>query len=195
MTKVVLGSGSPSRLELLRRAGLDPIVQVSGVDETAVPGELPAQLAARLAWAKASTVAATLDEGIVIGCDSLLEIDGNAYGKPGSAQPAIEMWQRISGRSGIFHTGHCVIDAASRRSAAAVGSTTVHFGELSPEEITAYVQTGEPLAVAGAFKVDRKGGWFVERIEGDHSNLQGLSLPLLRRLLAELGLPVTQLWS
>lgn len=195
MTRIILGSGSPSRLALLRRAGLDPIVRVSGVDETVLPAETPVQVVERLAHAKASAVAAEVTEGIVVGCDSLLEVDGEAFGKPGTPERAIEMWRRTSGRCGTFHTGHCVIDAGSRRSARAVSSTSVHFAKLAEEEIHAYVKTGEPLSVAGAFKVDHRGGWYVDRIDGDLGNLQGLSLPLLRTLLDQLGVSVIQIWS
>jgi septum formation protein len=195
MTKVILASGSPSRLALLRTAGLDPVVQVSGVDERAMSAETPAQLAMRLADSKASAVAAELDDGLIIGCDSLLEIEGHAYGKPNTPQAAREQWRLISGGSAVFHTGHCVIDAASGTSASALGSTTVYFAELTPEEIAAYVATGEPLGVAGAFKVNGRGGWFVERIEGDHGNLQGLSLPLLRHLMRQLNIEIIDLWN
>lgn len=192
---VILGSGSPSRLALLRRAGLDPKVVVSGVDESALPGESPSQLTMRLAQAKASVVAASITDGVVIGCDSLLELDGVGYGKPGSPEPALELWQLMAGRSATFRTGHCVIDAGSGQQASALCSTAVTFVKPSMQEIAAYVRSGEPLSVAGAFKIDHKGGWFVERIEGEPSNLQGLSLPLLRRLLEELGISITQLWT
>lgn len=195
MTKIILASASPSRLMLLRRAGLDPVVQVSGIDERALPAESPARLAQRLARAKASTVSEGLDDGLIIGCDSLLEFDGRSYGKPGSPGAASEQWSRNSGRSGIFHTGHCVIDAASKRSASAIESTVVRFADLTEDEVAAYVATGEPLGVAGAFKIDGRGGWFVERIEGDQGNIQGLSLPLLRRLLRTLSVNVIDLWT
>ncbi|WP_052850383.1 Maf family protein [Streptomyces avicenniae] len=194
MSEIVLASGSPSRLDLLRRAGLEPTVVVSGIDETAVPGEAPADLTLRLAQAKAAAVASTLRGGYVIGCDSMFEIDGIAYGKPGSARPAMDLWTRMAGRKGTFHTGHCVIDAASRRQVAEVCSTVVTFATPTPAEISAYVESGEPLAVAGAFMISRKGGWFVESVEGDPGNVQGLSLPVVRRLLGELGVSVTNLW-
>ncbi|GLF92907.1 Maf family protein [Streptomyces yaizuensis] len=195
MTRVVLASGSPSRLDLLRRAGLDPEVVVSGADESALPGESPSALTLRLARAKATTVADTLDRGVVIGCDSLLELDGLAHGKPGSAGPAIAQWRRMAGRTAVFHTGHCVVDAASGRRVAAVCSTEVTFARPTDEEIARYVASGEPLAVAGAFKISHKGGWFVESVSGEPGNLQGLSLPLLRRLLAGLGVGLPGLWG
>lgn len=195
MTVIVLGSGSPSRLALLRRAGLDPVVEVSGVDETEVAGETPAELTTRLAKAKATAVAVRFDQGIIIGCDSMLEFGGIAYGKPKVARSAVELWRQMAGGRGIFHTGHCLIDAASGRITEATCATTVSFSRLSDAEITAYVASGEPLQVAGGFKIDHRGGWFVDRVEGEPSNLQGLSLPLLRRLLAELGVSLTQAWA
>ncbi|MDQ1744914.1 MAG: nucleoside triphosphate pyrophosphatase [Pseudonocardiales bacterium] len=195
MTMIVLGSRSPSRLALLRRAGLNPVVEVSDIDESAITGETTAELTGRLAIAKASTVAARFDRGIVIGCDSMLELDGMAYGKPKSASSAIELWRQLAGRRGLFHTGHCLIDAASGRTATAHCVTTVGFATPSEAEIAGYVATGEPLEVAGGFKIDHRGGWFVERIEGEPSNLQGLSLPLLRRLLSEFGVPLTLAWA
>ncbi|MDH2428187.1 Maf family protein [Sphaerisporangium sp. TRM90804] len=194
MTEIVLASASPARLALLRGAGLDPKVIVSGVDEDAVTAASPAELCLALARAKAAVVAGELSEGLVVGCDSMLELDGRAYGKPRSAQEAVVRWRSMRGRSGNLLTGHCVIDAATGREAAAVGSTVVRFGTPAADEIAAYVASGEPLRVAGAFTLDGLGGWFVDGIEGDHGNVLGLSLPLLRRLLAEVGVPVTSLW-
>ncbi|MFE7782892.1 MULTISPECIES: Maf family protein [Streptomyces] len=195
MTEVVLASGSPSRLDLLRRAGIEPTVIVSGADETALPGEAPHDLVVRLAEAKAKTVSLQVKQGVVIGCDSLLELDGIAHGKPGRPQPAIELWQHMSGRKGTFHTGHCLIDAATQRTVTGLCSTIVTFGTPTQAEITDYIATGEPLAVAGAFKISHKGGWFVDNVEGDPGNLQGISLPLVRRLLHQLGWNVTRLWA
>jgi septum formation protein len=195
VTRIVLASASPARLGVLRAAGLEPEVIVSGVDETVFSAATPAELAGQLARAKASTVAAGLDDGLVIGCDSLLDLDGQALGKPGSAAEAARRWRDMSGRTGTLVTGHCVIEAGTGRQAAAVGATTVRFGTPSEAEIAAYVATGEPLAVAGAFTLDGRGGWFVDGIDGDHGNVLGISLPLLRRLLAELGFGVTRLWG
>ena len=173
---------------------------VSGVDETSIQAASVAELTARLAQLKAEAVAATLDPDggtVVVGCDSLLELDGEAHGKPGTAASATERWRRMRGRSGVLHTGHHVIRLAGAEPnvAAAVGSTTVHFADLSDDEVDAYVVTGEPLQVAGAFTVDGLGGPFVSRIEGDHSNVVGISLPLLRRLLLELGVSWPSLWA
>jgi septum formation protein len=195
MTEIVLASASPARLALLRSAGLDPKVIVSGVDEEAVTAESPAGLCLALARAKASVVAASLTEGLVIGCDSILELDGQAYGRPGSPEDALARWRSMRGRTGRLLTGHCVIDTATGAEAADVGSTVVRFGTPNDEELAAYIGSGEPLHMAGAFSLDGRGGWFVDGIDGDHGNVLGISLPLLRRLFAELGVPVTSLWK
>ena len=195
MTGIVLASASPARLAVLRAAGLAPRVVVSGVDEAAFSAGTPAELAGRLARAKAAAVAARLADGLVIGCDSLLDLDGRALGKPASAAEAATRWREMAGRAGILVTGHCVIDAATGRQAAGVAATAVRFGTPSEQEIAAYVASGEPLAVAGAFTLDGRGGWFVDGIDGDHGNVLGVSLPLLRRLLADLGFGVTELWA
>lgn len=193
--RVVLASASPARLSVLRGAGLDPEVIVSGLDETAFTAATPAELAGLLARAKAAAVADGLADGLVIGCDSLLDLDGRALGKPASAAEAAARWQEMSGRTGTLVTGHCVINAATGQQAAAVAATRVRFGTPSPAQIAAYVGSGEPLAVAGAFTLDGRGGWFVDGIDGDHGTVLGVSLPLLRRLLADLGVNVTSLWA
>jgi septum formation protein len=140
-------------------------------------------------------VAAGLTDGLVIGCDSLLDLDGRALGKPASAAAAVQRWRELCGRAGTLVTGHCVINAATGQQAAAVAATRVRFGSPSEQEVAAYVASGEPLAVAGAFTLDGRGGWFVDGIDGDHGTVLGISLPLLRRLLAELGFSVTDLWN
>jgi septum formation protein len=180
---------------VLRAAGLDPQVIVSGVDEDAYQAATTAELAGLLAEAKASAVAASLGDGLVIGCDSMLDLDGRAYGKPASPGEAAALWRVMSGTSGTLFTGHCVIDAATGRRAAAVAATTVCFGTPTEEEIAAYVGTEEPLAMAGAFTIEGLGGWFVESIDGDHNNVIGLSLPLLRGLLLDLDVTIPALWS
>ena len=195
MTTIVLASGSPARLAVLRGAGLNPEVIVSGIDESAYAADTPAELTGLLARAKAAAVASALDAGLVIGCDSLLDLDGRALGKPVSAAQAAARWREMSGRTGTLVTGHCVINAATGQRASAVAATRVRFGTPSEEEIAAYVASGEPLAVAGAFTLDGRGGWFVEGIDGDHGTVLGVSLPVLRRLLASLGVSVTALWA
>jgi len=188
----VLASASPARLSTLTAAGLVPEVIVSDVDEDALtrarPAATTAELAAMLATAKAEAVAAGVDEpALVLGCDSLLEFDGRSLGKPGSAEEAARRWQSMRGRRGTLVTGHCLIDTDSGRAVTETASTDVRFAAVSDAEITAYCATGEPAGVAGAFTVDGLGGWFVDGIDGDHHNVVGVSLPLLRRMLAGLG--------
>ncbi|KPC80213.1 MULTISPECIES: Maf family protein [Streptomyces] len=194
--RLVLASASPARLGLLRQAGFAPEVIVSGVDETALTAPSPAELALVLAEAKATAVAARPEAAgaLVIGCDSVLELDGEALGKPADSEEAIARWKSMRGRSGILQTGHSVIDTATGRTASATASTVVTFGEPTDAEVAAYVASGEPLHVAGAFTLDGRSAPFVEAIEGSHGNVIGLSLPLLRRLLGELGFSVTDLW-
>jgi len=197
VTTLVLASQSPARLATLRSAGLEPMVIVSGVDESQLDGLPPAELALQLAELKCAAVVA--GDGVpvgalVLGCDSVLDLDGEALGKPDDAEDAVRRWQAMRGRSGVLRTGHCLHDTATGRVAAATASTTVHFADVSDEEIAAYVATGEPLVVAGAFTVDGLGGAFVTGIDGDYHNVVGVSLPLLRELVAELGHPWTELW-
>lgn len=210
MTEFVLGSASPARLEVLRSAGVHPLVRVSDVDEDAVaaalpPGTTPAGVVTALARAKAETVAAALlaeradvtADCVVVGCDSMLLVDGVLQGKPLTPEVARERWAAMAGRSADLLTGHCVLrlrDASTVAEAADCSRTTVHFAKPEPEELDAYLATGEPLQVAGAFTLDGRGGWFVDRIEGDPSSVIGIGLPLLRRLLAGVGVGVAQLW-
>ncbi|MFE5582066.1 nucleoside triphosphate pyrophosphatase [Kitasatospora sp. NPDC056531] len=192
---LVLASASPARLGLLRQAGLDPRVVVSGVDEDAISAASPAELALVLAEAKAKAVAAELTGGeLVIGCDSVLELDGEALGKPADAAEALARWQSMRGRAGVLRTGHCVIDTVTGRQSSATASTTVRFGTPDDEEIAAYVASGEPLHVAGAFTLDGRSAPFIDGIDGDPGNVIGLSLPLLRRLLADLDVRLVDLW-
>lgn len=195
--RLVLASQSPARLGLLRQAGFAPEVIVSGFDEDKVTAPTPAELALALAEAKASVVAARPEArgALVIGCDSVLELDGQALGKPADAEEATARWKAMRGRAGVLQTGHCVRDTAAGTYASATASTVVRFGEPSDEEIAAYVASGEPLHVAGAFTLDGRSAPFIDGIEGDHGNVIGLSLPLLRRLLGRLGVGVTQLWA
>jgi septum formation protein len=197
--RLVLASASAGRLATMRSAGLSPQVVVSGVDEDTVTAATPAALAEDLAARKCRAVAARLDVAsatVVVGCDSVLEMDGAAFGKPGDPAAAVRRWERMRGRSGILHSGHCVrvLGDGEPRERLAVGSTVVHFAELSDAEVAAYVGTGEPLHVAGAFTIDGLGGPFVRAIEGDPSNVVGISLPLLRVLLQQLGIAWPSLW-
>ena len=199
---IVLASASPARRKLLHAAGIEPSIVVSAVDEDAVVaaareayGDLAAEdIALVLARAKAEDVATEIEGAVVVGCDSVLELDGEIHGKPADAAEAVARWRRMSGSSGVLHTGHWLIDTrddetgGSGATLGATASTTVHFARLTDAEIEDYVGTGEPLRVAGAFTLDGLGGPFVSGIEGDPSNVVGLSLPLLRELLAEVGL-------
>lgn len=195
--RLVLASASPARLALLRQAGFDPEVIVSGVDEDAISAPSPGELARVLAEAKAAAVAARADAAgaLVVGCDSVLDLDGEALGKPADATEATARWTAMRGRSGVLRTGHCVIDTRSGTRTSATASTTVHFGKPTDAEIAAYVASGEPLRVAGAFTMDGRSGPFVDGIEGDQGTVIGISLPLLRTLLAELGVAITDLWT
>ncbi len=194
---LVLASASPARLRTLRAAGLDPAVIVSGIDEQRYAAGSSVELARELARAKARAVAdlEAAHGSIVIGCDSLLDLDGAILGKPTGVSDAIARWRTMQGRSGVLVTGHCVIDNRSGVARDEVATTTVHFAEVSDEEIAAYVATGEPLQVAGAFTIDGLGAAFVTGIEGDHHNVVGVSVPLLRMMLADLGVVWTDLWA
>ncbi|NHC43880.1 Maf family protein [Motilibacter aurantiacus] len=195
MPRLVLASQSPARLKTLRAAGLDPEVLVSGVDESDVAGE-PAYVALELAVRKARAVAGRVEgTALVVGCDSVLELDGEVHGKPANADEARQRWRRMRGRTGTLHTGHCVIDTADSREVARGAGTLVRFADVTDAEIEAYVATGEPLVVAGAFTVDGLGGAFVDGLVGDPHNVVGISLPLLRRMVGELGVAWPALWA
>ncbi|NKZ13244.1 septum formation inhibitor Maf [Mycolicibacterium septicum DSM 44393] len=207
MTRVVLGSASTGRLGVLRQAGLDPLVVVSGVDEDAVIASLadapPEQVVSALAAAKADEVfthlpAAVAGDCVVIGCDSMLFLDGQLCGKPGDVDTARRQWQSMSGRTAQLYSGHAVLvvrDGAVAYRIADTGITAVHFGSPTDTDLEAYLESGEPLGVAGGFTLDGLGGWFIEGIDGDPSNVIGLSLPLLRRMLATAGLSIADLWA
>lgn len=200
MSRLVLASTSPARLGLLTGAGFAPDVVGSGVDEEVLTAQLagldlPALVTA-LAEAKAVAVAARPEVAgaLVVGCDSLLDVDGVAHGKPATVEEARARLRRLRGRSAHLRTGHCVVDTATGRRASGAAVTEVRFGRFGDAELEAYLATGEPLRVAGAFTLDGYFAPFVDGIDGDHGNVVGLSLPLLRRLLAEVDVCVTDLW-
>lgn len=201
--QLVLASASPARRTLLERAGVVPVVRASEVDEPAVeqaaraadPGLTAADLVVALATAKGEHVAtawsgASAEDGVVVlACDSVLEVDGEVVGKPGTAEVATRRWRGMAGGTGRLHTGHWVRDLRTGRAASAAAVTDLRFADLSDEEIERYVATGEPLHVAGGFTIDGLGAPFVEVVSGDAGTVVGLSLPLLRRLLLELDVP------
>jgi septum formation protein len=191
---LVLASGSAGRLRVLRDAGLDPEVVVSGVDETTEAGLGTEEIVGILAERKAAAVAAWRPQDLVLGCDSLLELDQASWGKPASPAQAAAMWRRQSGREGTLWTGHCLIEGTSGRRVRAVAHAAVRFGAPGDAEIAAYVANAEPLSTAGAFSIEGLGAPFVDSIDGHPSTVMGLSLPLLRQMLAGLGLAITDLW-
>jgi septum formation protein len=211
MTRLVLGSASPGRLKVLRQAGIDPLVMVSGVDEDLVATGLgsdlsPGDVVCALARAKAEQVAGELNsldstlaaDCVVIGCDSMLYIDGRLCGKPQSADDARRQWQSMAGRAGQLHTGHCVIRLLHNEIVhcdAQASITTVHFGTPSVDDLEAYLASGESLRVAGAFTIDGLGGWFIEGVDGDPSAVVGIGLPVTRSLLHRAGLSISALWA
>ena len=208
MTRVVLGSASPGRRKVLRGAGIDPLVVVSGVDEDAVVAALsphsgPGEVTTALAIAKAKAVVGMLDSNVgsdcvVIGCDSMLFRDGTLWGKPESESAALEGWREMAGNAGELYTGHCVIrlhNNVIECELAESSCTTVHFGNPSPDALEAYVRSGEPTAVAGGFTLDGLGGWFVDGVTGDPSAVIGIGLPLTRALFERAGLSIAALWA
>ncbi len=185
--RFILASASPARLATLRAAGVEPEVMVSGVDESAISASDTATLVQRLANRKASAVSDRVrGEALILACDSLLEFGGESMGKPESADEAAARWRQLRGHRGILHTGHCLYEAHTSRVSVSTVKTFVHFADVSDEEIELYVKSGEPTGVAGGFTIDGLGGWFVEGISGDHHNVVGLSLPIVRRMLREL---------
>ncbi|MFM8843088.1 MAG: Maf family protein [Actinomycetota bacterium] len=187
---IVLASASPSRQRLLASAGITPTVVVSGVDEEdpAYSQLSPRELVVALAIVKAHTVKAQIDyPALIIGCDSTFEFEGESLGKPGTPENAIARAKKLSGKSGVLHTGHCFIDTDKGIEISDVVSTKVHFATMSDEEITGYVATGEPLNVAGGFTLDGLSAPFIAGIEGETSNVIGLSLPLFRHAVNSLG--------
>lgn len=208
MTRVVLASASPGRRTVLRQAGIDPVVVASGVDEDAViaaqgPEALPGEVANALAAAKAVQVVDQLDPAlsancVVVGCDSMLYIDGTLRGKPGSVAEARRQWEAMAGRAGVLYTGHCVVRVRAgwlTHHEVEFGCTTVNFGKPTDADLTAYLASGESLRVAGGFTIDGLGGWFVDGIDGDPWNVVGISLPTMRELFARAGLSIAELWA
>ncbi len=207
MTRLILGSASEGRRRVLRQAGVEPLVVVSGVDEDAIIATLgadaaPGDVVRSLAEAKAERVVTLLDAAVgsdcvVIGCDSMLYIDGRLVGKPASIDAARREWQSMGGRSGQLHTGHCLVRLLDGLTTQASEScvTTVHFAAPAAADLDAYLDSGESLGVAGAFTLDGLGGWFVDRIDGDPSNVIGLSLPHTRTLLQRVGVSIADLWA
>ncbi|WP_259467956.1 nucleoside triphosphate pyrophosphatase [Rhodococcus sp. SBT000017] len=205
--RLVLASASPARLSVLRGAGVEPIVRVSGVDEDALtaalgPSVTSETVVTELARAKAAAVAETFadstDDLVIVGCDSMLAIGGELHGKPHSVEVARERWQSMAGNSGELLTGHAVLrvtDGVVVAQAAAHSTTVVHFATPSSVDLEAYLDSGEPLSVAGAFTLDGLGGWFVDRIEGDPSSVIGIGLPLVRTLLTRVGTSLAALWD
>ena len=208
MTRVVLGSASSGRLRVLRSAGIDPLVVVSGVDEDAIVARLgsaadPADVVNALAEAKADAVRTVLDPAVaadcvVIGCDSMLYIDGRLCGKPGTPEEAARQWNSMAGRDGHLYTGHSVIrvvDGMPTQTQTRAAVTTVRFSTPDDIDLAAYIASGEPLTVAGAFTIDGLGGWFLDGVDGDPSNVVGLGLSVTHRLFNAVGLAIGDLWA
>jgi septum formation protein len=207
--KVLLASASASRLRLLQDSGIQPYVQVSAVDEDAISNELsaksvsgiePAYLVEQLAIAKGEAVARDITvtaekDLIIIAADSMLEFEGVAYGKPGTPEKAKERWQAMRGKSGYLHSGHWIKDLVSGEVRTGVAGARIHFGEVSDEEIDHYVSSGEPLGVAGAFTHEGRSAAFISAIEGDVAAVAGMSMYLIRTLLAEIGISWTEIWD
>lgn len=194
MPKFVLASASPARLKLLRMVGIEPIVYSSNYDESQISLTNVADLVNTLAWKKAETVASIFPAALVLGCDSVLQVEGEIYGKPENAEIAIARWQKMRGKIGNLYTGHALIDTDTQKKTIRCGITEVYFADIDDSLIKAYVATEEPLKCAGSFALEGKGGILIDKIIGCHSNVIGLSLPLLRVMLADLNFQVTDFW-
>ncbi len=203
----ILASASPARRRLLQGAGIDPIVRPSDFDESLVQSAEPSLLVKTLALRKAEAIALPLQaQGIkqptlILGCDSILAIHGEIHGKPADAAEAIARWQMMRGHIGQLYTGYALLKLEPTATTPALlttllrsEATQVQFADVSDRQIAAYVATGEPLYCAGCFALEGKGGAFIEKIEGCHTNVIGLSLPVLRQMLNELGYDITDFW-
>jgi septum formation protein len=190
----ILASASPARRKLLQMVGIEPTVCQSNFDESQIQLKDAEKLVNTLAKSKAEVVANYYKDGLILGCDSVLTVNDRIYGKPESPQIAIARWQEMRGNIGILYTGHALLDLKQQTQIVRCGITKVYFTNISDRAIEAYVATGEPLKCAGSFALEGKGGLFVEKIEGCHSNVIGLSLPLLHQMLDELGYNVTNFW-
>jgi septum formation protein len=190
----VLASASPARRRLLQTAGIEPIVCPSNFDESQIQCSNPAELVQVLALGKADVVAQQFSNALILGCDSVLELEGEIYGKPADVAEAIDRWQQMRGQMGDLYTGHVLIDQTQNKILVRCQITHVYFAWVSNEQIAAYVATGEPLNCAGNFALEGRGGLFVEKLEGCHSNVIGLSLPLLRQMLTDLEYNPTDFW-
>lgn len=191
----VLASASPARKRLLEMAGINPIVRVSHFDEDSIQADHTVALVEALAKAKAEIVAPQFADALILGCDSLLLVNGQAQGKPDSQETAIARWQAMRGQVGELYTGHALIDRVQNRCLTQTGLTRVYFADVDDATIKAYVASGEPLNCAGAFALEGKGGLLINKIEGCPSNVIGLSLPLLRSLLQRLGYTLNAFWQ
>jgi septum formation protein len=190
----VLASASPARRKLLQTIGIEPIVRQSNFDESQIQLRNPVELVETLAQKKAETIATSLEKSLILGCDSILEVRGDLYGKPASETEAITRWKQMRGHHGMLYTGHCLIDQLQNQTLIRCSITIVHFAQISDRTIEDYVRSGEPLKCAGCFALEGKGGLFVEKLEGCHSNVIGLSLPLLRQMLTDLNYDICDFW-
>ena len=190
----ILASASPARRKLLQMVGIEPTICQSNFDESQIKLKDATELVNTLAKCKAETVAPHFKDSLVLGCDSVLKVNDHIYGKPESSEVAIARWQEMRGNTGILYTGHALLDLRQDKQIIRCGITKVYFAHISDRIIESYVASGEPLKCAGSFALEGKGGLFVEKIEGCHSNVIGLSLPLLHLMLDELGYNVTNFW-
>lgn len=195
LPQFILASASPARKKLLETAGLKVMTIHSNFDESMIQLDDPQALVQTLAQKKAETVAAQFTHSLILGCDSVLALDGEIYGKPETHEEAITRWQKMRGNTGYLYTGHALIDQTQDQQVIRCGITKVYFAQISDRQIGEYVNSGEPLACAGCFAIDGKGGLFIEKLEGCHSNVIGLSLPLLRQMLTDLNYQISDFWD